>query len=130
MSKKKEKTIGEFKISQSVGATNDYIRIRTKSENWGITFRDDTKMYATLCVALKGDDDVLKGIEVRAVLAYYLANMPYDAEFVDDVMQAIARNHQRQLQAIPTPTDKEEDEAVDELTTLAKANEVIKNATV
>lgn len=116
MSKKKNviARVGNFEITKDSGAEYDYLRIKTISGDWGMTFRSDTKMYGAWMAMLK-DPEYRKGVEVRIIMEYTMSQILYDEGFLRDWWKAIDEFNERRVADAPIPTEQEEAEAIAEV---------------
>lgn len=126
MSKKKNviARVGNFEITKEKTAYYSYVRIKSISGSWGLTFRDDTPMYG-MWVAMCKDPEYKAGIEVLLTMSYSLTNMPLDKEFAEDFFNALDAMNQRRVANSSIPTEQEEADAIAEVQALTEAQSVL-----
>jgi len=126
MSKKKNVIArsGNFEVTKDSGPEHDYIRIKAVNGNWGLSYRDDDEMYGKILAMCK-DPEYADGLEMWIVMNYTMSNMIYDGGFLRDWWNAIDAYNKRAVAAAPVPTDKENEDAIDEVRMTEDAKSVL-----
>ena len=113
MNKKKNvlARVGNFEITRD-GAEHEYVRIKTIDGHWGVSFRDDSRMFGVWLMLCR-DEEMRRSVEVLLTMYYHLTNMAVDKEFADDFF-AFGRKMERDAASAPVPTQEESDTAAQE----------------
>lgn len=106
--------VGEFEITKDGGAEHDYLRIKSTSGNWGLTYRDDNEMYGKI-MAMVRDKEYAETLERTIYFMYHNTTILIDAQFASDYFTALEAMKNRMAAAIPDPTEEEEDAAIEEI---------------
>lgn len=116
MSKKKNiiARVGNFEIHKESGPEHDYLRIKAVNGHWGISYRDDNKMYGKMLAMVK-DKSYADTLEHTIVFLYHFTNMTVDVEFVNDFCAISAAMQERKGKSKPEPTEQEEADAIAEV---------------
>lgn len=109
--------IGSFEVTIDQGAAFDFLRIRSKSNNWMVSYRSDNPMFGILR-SMCTNKELIKGAEVLIIMAYHLTNSILDKEFVEDFFKALESLNQRALDKAPKATAKEDAQALEEVRTM------------
>lgn len=113
--------VGGFEITKEAHPEHDYLRIKTVSGDWGVSYRDDNEMYGKI-LAMRGDEGHL-GLFVTHI--FYATSITIDEEFALDFQIALAAMRDRMAKASPIPTEEEENEAIKEMETFEDVKEVL-----
>lgn len=109
--------IGSFEVTIDRGSAFDFLRIRSKSGNWMMSYRSDNPMFGILR-SMCTNKELVKGAEVVVVMAYHLTNSILDKEFVEDFFKSLEALNQRALDKAPKATVKEDAQALEEMRTI------------
>lgn len=109
--------IGSFEVTIDRGSAFDFLRIRSKSGNWMMSYRSDNPMFGILR-SMCTNKELVKGAEVVVVMAYHLTNSILDKEFVEDFFKPLEALNQRALDKAPKATVKEDAQALEEMRTI------------
>lgn len=109
--------IGSFEVTIDRGSAFDFLRIRSKSGNWMMSYRSDNPMFGILR-SMCTNKELVKGAEVVVVMAYHLTNSILDKEFVEDFFKLLEALNQRALDKAPKATVKEDAQALEEMRTI------------
>lgn len=125
MSKKKNiiARVGNFEITKD-GGEHDYIRIKSVSGHWGVSYRDDNEMYGKILAMCK-DKEYEKTLERHVLHLFYSTTFLIDEQFALDFMIAMEAMRDRMIAATPPPTEQEEDEAIREMEVLEEARQIL-----
>lgn len=104
--------VGNFEITRD-GAEHEYVRIKTIDGHWGVSLRDDSRMFGVWLMLCR-DEEMRRSVEVLLTMYYHLTNMAVDKEFADDFFAAFGRKMERDAAAAPVPTEEESDTAAQE----------------
>lgn len=106
--------VNNFEITKDCGPEHDYLRIKTISGHWGVTYRDDNEMYGKI-MAMVRDKEYAQTLEHTIVYLYHCTTILIDEQFGMDFLVALAAMRDRMAAAIPVPTDEENNEAIKEV---------------
>ena len=115
---------GNFEITKDGGSEHDYLRIKSVSGHWGVTYRDDNEMYGKI-MAMVRDKEYAQTLEYTIVYLYHTTTILIDAEFANDYFSALERMCNRMAAAAPVPTEAEEAEAIKEAEVMKEAREIL-----
>lgn len=126
MSKKKNviAKIGEFELTKDCGAEHDYLRIKSVSGHWGVTYRDDNEMYGKI-MAMVRNKEYAQTLEHTIVYLYHCTSVLIDEQFAVDFITALAAMRDRMAVATPLPTEEENNEAIKEAEILENAQKIL-----
>ena len=116
--------IGNFEITKDCGPEHDYLRIKSVSGHWGVTYRDDNEMYGKI-TAMVRDKEYAQTLEFTIVYLFHTTTMLIDAEFANDYFSALERMRDRMAAAIPVPTDEENAETIKEVEVMEDMRELL-----
>lgn len=114
--------VGNFEITKDGGSEHEYLRIKTISGDWGVTYRDDNEMYGKI-MAMVRDPEYAKTLELHVLHLFYTTTILIDQQFAMDFMIALEAMRDRMAKAAGEPTEEEEAEAIKE----AEVMEDLKN---
>ena len=118
--------VGNFEITKDGGSEHDYLRIKSVSGHWGVTYRDDNEMYGKI-MAMVRDKEYAQTLEFTIIYLFNTTSILIDAEFANDYFSALERMRDRMVAAAPTPTEAEEDEAIAEAEVMEDMKNLINN---
>lgn len=116
--------VGNFEITKDGGAEHEYLRIKSVSGHWGVTYRDDNEMYGKI-MAMCRDKEYAKTLERHVVHLFYTTMIMIDEQFAIDFLVALEAMRDRMAKAAPIPTEVEEDEAIREMGALEEAKKLL-----
>lgn len=116
--------VGNFEITKDAGTVYDYLRIKSISGDWGVTYRDDNEMYGKI-VAMCGNEEYQDTLEQTILYIFYCTNTLIDSEFATDFFTALENMHTRMVNALPEPTEKEQQDAITEIEVLEEGKRII-----
>lgn len=123
MGKNKKKNIiaklGTHNIIKESGNGFEYIRIKSISENWSLTFRSDSRMYG-LWEIMCQDPQYHKGAEVLITMFYLLSNTHLDSDFIDTFFKEFSAMNKRATERISEASEKEQELAREEVDILER----------
>lgn len=105
--------VNNFEITKDGGSEHDYLRIKSVSGHWGVTYRDDNEMYGKI-MAMVRDKEYIKTLELYVLHIFYTTNIVIDEQFGVDFMIALEAMRDRMAKAQGEPTEEEETEAIKE----------------
>lgn len=105
--------VNNFEITKDGGSEHDYLRIKSVSGHWGVTYRDDNEMYGKI-MAMVRDKEHAKHLELYVLHIFYTTNIVIDEQFGLDFMIALEAMRDRMAKAQGEPTEEEEAEAIKE----------------
>ena len=103
--------VGNFEITKDGGSEHEYLRIKSVSGHWGVTYRDDNEMYGKI-MAMVRDKKYEKTLEHTIVYLYHCTTILVDEQFAVDFMIALEAMKDRKVAATHAPTEEEEAEAI------------------
>lgn len=109
--------VGNFEITKEESPYYDYLRIKSVSGHWGVTYRDDNEMYGKI-MAMVSDKEHAKHLELYVLHIYHTTSIVIDEQFALDFMVALEAMRDRMAKAQGEPTEAEEDEAIREMEAL------------
>ncbi len=115
---------GNFEIILDAGAEHDYLRIRSISGHWSVSYRDDDEMYGKI-LAMVRDKSYERTLEYTIVYLFHTTTVLIDAEMANDYFSALERMFARMARAQGEPTDEENEEAIEEVRVLGEVGEII-----
>ena len=116
--------VGNFEITKDVGSEHDYLRIKSVSGHWGVTYRDDNEMYGKI-MAMVRDPDYAKALELYVLHIYHTTSIVIDEQFALDFMVALEAMRDRMAKAQGEPTEEEEAEAIKEAEVMEDVRELL-----
>lgn len=105
--------VGNFEITKDGGSEYQYLRIKTISGDWGVTYRDDNEMYGKIMTMVR-DKEYAKTLELHVIHLFYTTTMLIDQQFAMDFLVALEAMRDRMAKAQGEPTEAEEAEAIKE----------------
>lgn len=114
--------VNNFEITKDGGSEHDYLRIKSVSGHWGVTYRDDNEMYGKI-MAMVRDKEQTKHLELYVLHIFYTTNIVIDEQFGVDFMIALEAMRDRMAKAQGEPTEKEEAEAIKEAEAFTMIND-------
>ncbi|MDE7346072.1 MAG: hypothetical protein K2N48_04930 [Muribaculaceae bacterium] len=114
--------VGNFEITKDGGSEHDYLRIKSVSGHWGVTYRDDNEMYGKI-MAMVRDKEQAKHLELYVLHIYYTTNIVIDEQFALDFIIALEAMRDRMAKAQGEPTEEEEAEAIKEAEAFTMIND-------
>lgn len=118
--------VGNFEITKDGGSEHDYLRIKSVSGHWGVTYRDDNEMYGKI-MAMVRDKEQAKHLELYVLHIYYTTNIVIDEQFGLDFMIALEAMRDRMAKAQGEPTEAEEAEAIKEAEVIEDVKNLFRN---
>lgn len=119
------KRTGNFEITIDGGSEYKYLRIKSVSGHWGVTYRDDNEMYGKI-LAMARNLEYEETLERTIVYLFHCTTMPIDEQFALDFLAATQAMKDRLANLIPEPTEEEEDNALNEAEAILSANAILK----
>ena len=116
--------IGNFEITKDCGPEHDYLRIKSVSGHWGVTYRDDNEMYGKI-MAMVRDKEYAQTLEHTIVCLYHCTTILVDEQFAVDFMIALEAMRDRMVAATTVPTEEENAEAVKEAEVMEDAKRIL-----
>ncbi len=123
MSKKKNviARVGNFEITKDGGSEHNYLRIKSVSGHWGVTYRDDNEMYGKIMAMCRDKEH----LHLFVLHLYYTTTITIDEQFALDFMVAVEAMSERMAKAQGEPTEEEENEAIKEMEVLEDAKKLL-----
>lgn len=115
--------VGNFEITKDGGSEHEYLRIKSVSGHWGVTYRDDNEMYGKI-MAMVRDKEYAQTLERTIIHIYNTTTILIDNQFAADYLIALQAMYNRMIAASPVPTDEEYAEAIRETQVLEDAKKV------
>lgn len=109
--------VGNFEITKDGGSEHDYLRIKSVSGHWGVTYRDDNEMYGKIMAMCRDKEH----LHLFVTHLFYTTSITIDEQFALDFMVALEAMRDRMAKAQGEPTQEEEDEAIKEMEVLEEA---------
>ena len=116
--------VGNFEITKEESPYFSYLRIKSVSGHWGVTYRDDNEMYGKI-MAMVRDKEYAKSLELYILHIFYTTNIVIDEQFALDFMVALEAMHGRMAKAQGEPTEEEEAEAIKEAEVMEDMREIL-----
>lgn len=116
--------VGNFEITTDGGSEYKYLRIKTISGNWGVTYRDDNEMYGKIMTMCR-DKEYAKMLEWHVLHLFYTTTILIDEQFAVDFLIALEAMRDRMAKAQGEPTEEEEDEAIAEMEAIENAKKLL-----
>ena len=116
--------VGNFEITKEETPYFSYLRIKSVSGHWGVTYRDDNEMYGKI-MAMVRDKEQAKHLELYVLHIYYTTNIVIDEQFGLDFMIALEAMRDRMAKAQGEPTEEEEAEAIKEAEVMEDMRELL-----
>ncbi len=114
--------VGNFEIVREEVSLHSYLRIKTVSGDWGVSYRDDNEMYGKV-LAMRGDEGHL-GLFVTHI--FYATSITIDVEFALDYVVALERMRDRMVaHAEGAEEQSAHEEALEEMETLEDIREIL-----
>ncbi len=120
--------VGNFEITKDGGAEHEYLRIKSVSGHWGVTYRDDNEIYGKI-LAMCRDREYAKTLERHVVHLFYTTTIMIDEQFAMDFLISLEAMRDRKAKAQGEPTEEEENETIREMEALEDAKDLLKLAT-
>lgn len=118
---------GNFIITIDGGSDYKYLRIKSVSGHWGVTYRDDNEMYGKI-MAMINDKEHTESLEMYVLHLFYATTMPIDKQFALDFLIAVEALRDRMVKAQGEPTEEEEGEAIAEAEVMEDIKEILNSA--
>ena len=116
--------VGNFEITKEESPYFSYLRIKSMSGHWGVTYRDDNEMYGKI-MAMVRDKEQAKHLELYVLHIFYTTNIVIDEQFGLDFMIALEAMRDRMAKAQGEPTEEEEAEAIAEAEVMEDMRELL-----
>lgn len=116
--------VGNFEITKDGGSEHEYLRIKSISGHWGITYRDDNEMYGKI-MAMINNEDYADTLEHTIVYLYHCTTILIDKQFGIDFLIALEAMKDRMIASSPLPTEKEEAEAITEVEIMEETKKIL-----
>lgn len=120
--------VGNFEITKEESPYFSYLRIKSVSGHWGVTYRDDNEMYGKI-MAMVRDKEHAKHLELYILHIFYTTNIVIDEQFALDFMVAMEAMRDRMAKAQGEPTEAEEAEALAEAETMEDIKDLLQRNT-
>ncbi len=116
--------VGNFEITKDGGSEHDYLRIKSVSGHWGVTYRDDNEMYGKI-MAMVRNEEYHETLQMTVLYIYYASSTLIDSEFAKDYFTALEAMRDRMAEIKPNPTEEENNAAIDEVAIMEEAKKVL-----
>lgn len=118
--------VGNFEITKEESPYYNYLRIKSISGDWGVTYRDDNEMYGKIMTMVR-DKEYAKTLEMHVIHLFYTTTMLIDQQFAMDFLVALEGMRDRMAKAAGEPTEAEEDEAIKEAEVMEDMKEMLED---
>lgn len=116
MSKKNKPlaTFGGFYLTEDSNNDFSYMRLRSLSGNWSLSFRSDSAVYG-IWKSMAKDDSSISAMECLATMYYHMTHTLPDEGFVQGFFALLESLHKRKETASTAPPEEEQESARKEI---------------